>query len=540
MPLLRNASVIDGTGADAFIADVLIDGDRIAAIDDRIAPAPGTEVINLNGLTLCPGFIDMHSHSDLQILANPDHVARVTQGITTEVLGQDGLSYAPVTDASLTDLRSRLRGWNDDPEGFDWNWRSVGEYLARLERGIAINAAYLVPQGTVRMNVIGTENRRASGTELDAMRAAVRRGMHEGAVGMSTGLTYVPSNFADTDELVALCEVVAEFDGYLSPHHRNYGATALEGYRECAEIARRSGVRLHLTHAHLSFASNVGKLPEYFALLHDLERSGIEYSLDTYPYTAAMSTLVSQLPSWAQEGDAATQLARLQDPATRARIIDALNVTGSDGHHDLTLDWSTIHIAGTPGAPDLRWLTTVDMATGAARLGVDPAALCLDVLVATALGAPCVLFIGIDEHIDAIMQHPQHTVGTDGILVGDRPHPRSWGTFPRILETYVRSRGVLTLTEAIRHMTSSPARILRTSDRGIVAVGKRADLVVFSPETITDTSTYEHPRSAATGIEHVLINGEFALRSGTPTGLRPGRVLRGRQQPVPASTGAGH
>jgi len=524
--IFQNASVLDGTGGEAFTADVQIDGDSITAVRPGL-DAAGAEVHDLHGLTLAPGFIDMHSHSDIQILANPDHEAKLSQGVTLEVLGQDGLSYAPVSDDVLGELRQRIRGWNDDPADFDWNWRSVADYLDRLDGNSAVNTAYLVPHGTLRMLVMGDEARAATQTEVAQMAALLEQGLNEGAVGLSAGLTYVPGMFATTAELVELCRVVAAHGGYFCPHHRNYGAQALEAYAECIDIAKQSGVALHFAHAHLSFDVNRGKLPELRRLFDDAIADGVDLSFDSYPYLAAMTTLSSQLPSWARRGTIDEQIERLRDPATREEIIAALDVTGSDGHQGLTINWSNIHISSTPNAPEYEWVTAADLASVAAEAGRKPAELCLDVLIATGLGASCVMFVGIEEHVRDLMQHPRHMVGSDGILVGDRPHPRSWGTFPRILHTYVRDEGVLNLPEAIRHMTLSPAQRLRLNDRGKIAPGYKADIVVFDPDTVTARATYENPRQPAIGIEHVLINGTFALKNGMVTGARNGRVLRG-------------
>ena len=524
--LFSGGTIVDGLGGPGRRGDVLIAGDRIVRVTDGAEALAADRVVDISGLTIAPGFIDMHTHSDLQVLVNPDHTSKLSQGVTTEVLGQDGLSYAPVNDVTLSELRSQIKGWNDDPEGFDWNWRSVAEYLQRLDGNTAVNCAYLVPHGNLRMLVMGNEPRLATPAELARMQALLRTAMEEGGVGLSTGLTYVPAMYADTDELVALCEVVAEFGGFYCPHHRNYGADALGGYRECFEIAQRSGVALHLAHTHLSFEPNRGKLPQLIGMINRAIADGIDLSFDSYPYLAGMTTLLSQLPGWALAGTGEEQLARLRDPATRERIIEALDVLGSDGHQGLTVNWSIVHVVGTPGAPELAWVMDHNLAEAAAMVGKRPAEFALDILVATDRSAPCIFFIGFEEHVRALMQHPVHTVGSDGILVGERPHPRSWGTFPRMLETYVRNEQVLTLEECVRHMTSSAANRLRQFDRGRIVEGTLADLVVFDPETVTETATYLHPRQAATGIRHVVVNGRFAVEDGSVTGNRAGRVVR--------------
>lgn len=524
--LFQGGMVVDGRGIAPYRGDILVEDKRISRVMSGRATVVADEVVDISGLVIAPGFIDMHTHSDLQILCNPDHTARLSQGITTEVLGQDGLSYAPVNDETLLELRAQLKGWNDDPEGFDWDWRSVREYLTRLDGNTATNCAYLVPHGNLRMLVMGNENRRATEEELGAMKTLLHQAMREGGIGLSTGLTYVPAMYADTDELVALCEVVAQYGGYFCPHHRNYGADALGGYRECFDIALRSGVALHLAHCHLSFECNRGKLGALVSMIDGAIAEGLDVSFDSYPYLAGMTTLLSQLPSWALEGSGDEQMARIRDPDTRERIIAALDVEGSDGHQGLTVTWQTVHVAGTPGAPDLEWLMEDNLAACAEKVGKRPAELALDILIATDRAAPCVFFIGIEEHVRELMQHPVHTVGSDGILVGTRPHPRSWGTFPRMLETYVRNDNVLTLTECVRHMTSSAARRLRQDDRGVIAEGMVADLVVFDAGAVSEAATYDFPRQAATGIRHVLVNGVFALRDGVVTGQRAGRVIR--------------
>ena len=297
--VVRGALVVDGTGAPGRRTDVGIADGRIAALGDRLT---GRRVIDATGLVLAPGFIDMHAHSDVQILAEPEHTAKVSQGVTLEVLGQDGLSYAPVDDSTLATLREQLAGWNDDPARFDWSWRGVGEYLDRLDRGIACNAAYLLPQGTIRALTVGWDDRPATDAELAAMRELVATGMREGAAGMSSGLTYPPGGYAGTAELVALCEVVAAHGGYYSPHHRSYGAGALDAYAEMVAVSTRSGCPLHLAHATMNFPCNEGRAGELLALLDDAIAEGADITLDTYPYLPGATSLSALLPGWSADG----------------------------------------------------------------------------------------------------------------------------------------------------------------------------------------------------------------------------------------------
>jgi len=367
--VFADALVVDGTGAPGFRASVGVTDGRIAEITDR-APA-ANRVVDAAGLVLAPGFIDMHSHSDLRLLAEPDHLAKVSQGVTLEVLGQDGLSYAPVNDEVLDLLRGQLAGWNDDPPGFDWNWRTVGEYLDRLDQGIAVNAAYLVPQGTVRMRHVGWDARPATPAELDGMRADVADAMAQGAVGLSSGLTYPPGMYADTEELVELCRVVAGLGGYYSPHHRSYGAGALDAYAEMVDVSRRSGVPLHLAHATMNFPLNAGRAGEMLALLDDAIDSGCDITLDTYPYLPGATYLSALLPSWAAEGGPSATMARLSDVDTRERIRVAMEELGSDGCYGVPIDWHWIEISGVRH-PHNEHLVGHRIADSAARLGVAP------------------------------------------------------------------------------------------------------------------------------------------------------------------------
>jgi N-acyl-D-amino-acid deacylase len=521
--VFADALVVDGTGAPGFRASVGVADGWIAEIAEHVLGA--NRVVDAAGLVLAPGFIDMHSHSDLRLLAEPDHLAKVSQGVTLEVLGQDGLSYAPVDDEVLDLLRGQLAGWNDDPPGFDWNWRTVGEYLDRLDQGIAVNAAYLVPQGTVRMRHVGWDARPATPAELDGMRADVSDAMAQGAVGLSSGLTYPPGMYADTEELVELCRVVAGFGGYYSPHHRSYGASALAAYAEMVDVSRRSGVPLHLAHATMNFPVNAGRAGEMLALLDDAIDSGCDISLDTYPYLPGATYLSALLPSWAAAGGPSATMARLSDVDTRELIRVAMEELGSDGCYGVPVDWHWIEINAVRQQRN-EHLVGHRIADSAARLGVPPIELYLDTLRDENLGTSCLFHVGHEDNVRTIMRHRAHTGGSDGLLVGGRPHPRGWGTFPRYLGRYVRELGVLELAECVAHLTSRAARRLRLTDRGVVRTGAVADLVLFDPDTIADTATFDQPRQAATGIHTVLVNGVPVLDDGRPTGALPGHSIR--------------
>ncbi|GAA1972316.1 D-aminoacylase [Catenulispora subtropica] len=540
--VFRGATVVDGTGTERYRADVAVRDGVIAEIapTDTASDRPtAPRIVDADGLVLTPGFVDMHAHSDLRTLIDREHPSRVTQGVTCEVLGQDGLSYAPVDDTTLPALRRQIAGWNGDPEGFPWDWRTVGEYLDRLDRGMAVNACYLVPHGTVRMLAMGWDDREPGPDELRRMRELVAQGMREGAVGLSSGLSYPPGMYAGTDELVELCEVVAAHGGYHSPHQRSYGAGALDGYAEMIEISRRSGCPLHLAHATMNFGVNAGRAAELLALLDAAIAEGCDISLDTYPYLPGSTTLAALLPSWSAEGGPDATLARLDDPAARERIRRDVEEDGSDGNHGMVVDWRTIQICAVSdfsGVRDAGFGSVIGLSVAeiARERGVTGTEAFFDLLRADRLGTTILHHVGNEENVRAIMRHPAHTGGSDGLLVGARPHPRAWGTFARYLGHYGRDLKVLTLEESVEHLTGRPARRLRLERRGLIRVGYHADLVLFDPLTVRDAATFDEPRTPAVGIHEVLVNGVPVLSGGEPTGALPGRALRRTEKGVSA------
>lgn len=514
----EGVTVVDGTGVPRYVADVAIDGDRIATIERDASPA--------SGLALAPGFIDMHAHADLALIADPAQLAKVSQGVTTQVIGQDGIAYAPVDDAALALVRRQIAGWNGDLDDDAFSWRDVAGLLARLDTGpLGTNAAYLVPQGNLRLLAIGSEDRPATDDELDRMRGLLADSLAAGAAGMSSGLTYTPGMYASTAELEALCVVVAEHGAYWAPHTRGYGRGALEAYAEVIGIAVRTGCPVHLTHATMNFAANRGRASELLALIDDALAAGADITLDTYPYLPGSTTLAALLPGWAHAGGPDATLLMLDDPDARERIRESLEDTGSDGAHGETVDWSAIQISGVAD-PELESAVGRTVADWAELRGTDATTAALDLMRSDRLGTGILMHVGDEDNVRAIMRHPNHCAGSDGILVGGRPHPRAWGTFARYLGHYSRELGVLGLEECVRHLAGTPARRLGLDDRGVVREAAIADLVLFDPATVIDRATFAEPRLPADGIVDVLIAGEYAIQDGVRTSVAAGRVLR--------------
>jgi N-acyl-D-amino-acid deacylase len=444
--------------------------------------------------------------------------------VTTEVIGHDGLGLAPVTPHTAAVLREQLSGLNGRPD-VDWDWGTITTYLDRFDNRVAVNVAMLVPHGTVRLAVMGMENRAPSPDEMRHMQDLVDQGMREGAVGLSTGLTYAPAMYAADDEVVELCKILRPYGGFYCPHHRNYGLQALQAYRDSIEIGRQAGVPIHLTHCHLGFAANRGRAPELLAAIDRARASGVEVTLDTYPYQAGSTFLHAFLPGWMHEGGPQSTLARLKSPAVHDRLRHEMEVAGSDGFSGVPMGWEMIQISGITGDHDPALVGMV-LPEAAARAATTPYQFFVDLLVQTGLGVSCLAHIGNEENVQAIMRHPAHMVGSDGILIGERPHPRGWGAHARYLAHYVRDLGLLTWEEGIRRLTSAAARRIGCMDRGLLRPGFMADLVVFDPDTLHDTATYENPRSYAQGVPFVAVNGTLVVAEGEPTGATPGRALR--------------
>jgi len=522
--VIRHGRIVDGSGDEPQRGEIGIREGRIGFVGDN-CPGDAARSVDAGGMVVCPGFIDMHTHSDLMLLAEPQADAKVMQGVTTEVIGQDGLSYAPVTDQTLGQFRADFKGINGDPPGLAWDWRSVGEFLDRFDRRAAVNVAMLAPHGNLRAAVLGMQRRAASPGELEEMQRLLELAMGDGAFGLSTGLTYAPCSFADSRELTALCQVVARCGGFFAPHLRSYGTDMEAAVEEAMAVCAAAGTPLHLTHFQAPFSTGKGKAGYYLDRIRRAREEGLSVTLDAYPYLAGSTFMAGLLPGWAHEGGRERLLQRLADPVTRARIRHELEVVGADGMHKVPVDWGVVVVSDAGASPYGDWLG-LSLAQVAERTG-RPAFECFaDLVLRSDLSATCVTFIGHEENLQAFMGDPEFVASSDGILVGARPHPRAWGAFARYLARYVRELGVWTLPECIRRMTALPAARLGLEDRGLVRSGFWADLAIFDPDTIQDTATYENPRAHPLGIPYVVVNGVIVKDNGRPTGALPGRSLR--------------
>ncbi|MCH8864204.1 MAG: D-aminoacylase [Chloroflexi bacterium] len=521
--VIRGGDVIDGSGALRYRADVGVRDERIAAIGN-LDPTQAHRVIEAGDRVVCPGFIDAHTHSDVLLLANPEHEPKILQGVTTDLLGLDGLSYAPLSAANLQMMRRYLSGLNGDPD-IDWDWSSVGEYLARFDRRVAINVAYLVPHNALRLETVGFVDRAPTDEELTGMQQLLAQGMREGAVGFSTGLDYYPCRYAGTEELTRICQTVVEYDGVSVWHVRKLDLGLLESIREVIRIAEKTGVKTHFSHYAVPDSSQRGKSREMLAMVDKAREDGLDVTFDTYPYIAQSTALIVFLPRWVHDGGPDAILERLAQPGTREKICADLRA--------LSVDWSQRILTAVPSEKNGVYVGK-SLLEASGMAGKDVIEFFCDLLLEERLAVGFLTPLGIEEDVRRIMQHPGHIAGSDGILVGDKPNPRAWGTFARYLGVYGRELGILSLEEVIRHMTAASARRFGLDDRGLVREGLAADLVVFNPQTVIDNATFDEPKKYPTGIDYVVVNGAVAVAEGKSTGVLNGRSLLRKQSGKPA------
>jgi N-acyl-D-amino-acid deacylase len=527
--IIRNGHVIDGTGSPWYGADIAVKEGRIAAIG-RFGSASATRSIDAHGLIVAPGFIDMLGQSELTLLVDPRAPSKIFQGITSEITGE-GNSVAPLDDALLREHHSTYEHY-----GLKVGWHTLAEYFARLEKqGIGINFATYVGATSVREMVVGYSDRAPTAGELRKMAELVEQGMREGAMGLSSALEYPPAPYARTEELIALATVAAHYGGIYATHMRDEGNGEAAALEEAFRIGREAQIPIEIFHLKIAGKRNFGGMPLLRDRIEKARAQGVDVAADTYAYTAWSNSMAAFTPPWANDGGTDQLLRRLKDPPTRARMRQDM-MTPSDKWDN---EWLEIEgpqdiLICAVNNKELLPYRGKRLSEVAAEWHEDPVDTIFDFLIKDGAATSVAVFGMAESDVALALQQPWVSVGTDdsatspeGILGVDHPHPRAYGTFPRILAKYVREEGKLGLADAIRKFTALPAQREHLSDRGVIKTGMWADLVVFDPAAIHDVATYDDPNRFSAGISYVLVNGVLVIEQGKMTGALPGKVLRG-------------
>jgi dihydroorotase/N-acyl-D-amino-acid deacylase len=527
--VVTNGHIVDGTGSPWYSGDVGIREGRIAAIGN-LGQAPRKRTIDAKGEVVAPGFIDMLGQSELTILVDPRLPSKIFQGITTEITGEGG-SAAPLNDAIINADRAGYEHLHLKPD-----WKTLGQYFDRIEkRGMGINLASYVGATQVRRMVLGDDDKQPTLEQLEEMKSLVRDAMRDGAVGVSTSLEYAPAPYAKTEELIALASEASEFGGIYATHMRNESNSVLSAIDEALRIGREAHTPVEIWHIKVAGKKNWGRMPEVVAKINQARAQGIDVTADTYAYTAWFNSFSAFIPPWAHDGGDAKLIERLKDPATREHIRKDMLTPSEDWDNE----WQEI-----PGPeavmicvvqnPKLLSLQGKTLAEVAKLWGKDPMEALFELLIEDKAFTSVAVFGMSEPDVALVLQQPWVSVDNDssgtapeGILGQEHPHPRAYGTFPRILRKYVREEKKLTLEDAIRKFSALPAQRMRLTDRGVLKTGMWADVVIFDPATIHDVATFEHPNQLSQGMEYVLVNGVPVIEQGKMTGALPGRVLRG-------------
>ena len=530
--VIRGGDLVDGTGTPSRRADVGIRGDAIVAVGD-LNQSSAKQVIDAAGLVVAPGFIDMHSHSDFPLLVDGRGLSKITQGVTTELLGENE-SAAPAIGPVRPEVDRALGTYK-----LTLDWTTLGEYFDRLERQhTAVNVISLVGSGQVRAAVVGYDRRAPTPDELSRMEQLVDAAMRDGAVGLSSGLMYPPNSYATTEELIALAKVAARHGGIYVSHLRNEEGGLLDSLREAIRIGREAALPVEVLHlkrfgARLDGGPQAAGIRDAVALIESAQREGVRIAANVYPYAASSTTLNARLlPAWSLEGGRERLVARLRDPSTRAKIraeIQPILASPIGGRRA-----DTVMLARTTHEPH-RKHQGMRITQIAADMKTEPPDAVLEIIDKSEGLATAIYFGMREEDVAFAVAQPWVTIGSDGsglaptgLLAQSHPHPRSYGTFARVLGHYVREEHLLTLPDAIHKMSGLPAERLGLTDRGVVQVGKKADLVIFDPGIVIDRATFEDPHQLSTGVKWLVVNGTLVIDKGEPTGALPGRVLRHR------------
>ena len=527
--IIRNGSVVDGSGRGAFTADIAIQGDRIVRIGD-LQKATAGRVIDARGMVVSPGFIDMLGQSESYLLIDPRAMSKVMMGVTTEITGE-GESIAPTKERLIKESEDFNRRYN-----LNVDWRSLDEYFKRLEKqGSGVNLGTFVGATQVREYVVGFDNRPPTSAELDEMKTLVAQAMKEGALGLSTSLQYVPARFAKTDEIVELAKVAHQYGGIYATHQRSEANALDSSLQEVFEIARRAQIPVEIWHLKTAYKQNWGRMPEVLKKIEAARAEGLDVTADVYPYIAGSTSLSACLPPWALEGGVEKMLARLRDPATRERLKKEISSDATD--------WENIYLgsSGPTGVligsvvnRELEGLQGKRVAQIAKEQQKNPLDAVFDLILADHGQTGAIYFMMNEDDLRAAMRAPFVSFCTDsgarandGPLAGAKSHPRGWGSYPRILGKYVREDKLMSLEQAINKMTGMPAKRVGLADRGVLREGSYADIVIFDPKTVIDRATFEIPNQYPEGIKYVFVNGQVSVNDGKRTTALAGRALRG-------------
>lgn len=520
--LIRDCTLVDGTGTPSRPGDVGITGNRISALGDIDADAPAGRTIDASGRVVCPGFIDIHTHSDLTLVADGTGESKLRQGVTTEVVGNCSFSAFPIEPRRVDLHADHLAGVTASVT--PW-WTDFDGYAEALhDQGLAINVAPLAGHGTLRVAAMGLDQRPASVAEVRRMERDLATALGQGAFGMSTGLTLVPSSYGDFEEVAALARVLADHGALYATHSRSIAPDERASVAEAIDLGRCTGVKVEFSHLAINRPERWGHAAELLAMFDTARAEGIDIFFDVYPYDASSSSLTQYLPPWLLAGGTEAMRARLTIAAERRRALDDLAEGWFDGIPWL---WDRIVVSGSPDGYGIN--STLDEL--AATEGIDPYELTLQLCERYGNELSVVLFYRSEEDVERFVAHPLSVIGSDGNAIplerhAGCPHPRTFGTFPRVLGTYVRDKGVLELTDAVQKMTGEPARRLGLEDRGTLEVGAIADVAIFDPETVIDNAEFGRTAESPTGIDVVVVGGTVVLEHGIISTDRPGRVLR--------------
>lgn len=523
--LIKDALILDGSGTAPYKADLRIVGNEIAQIG-KVLPAGNSVVLDASNLFICPGFIDMHSHADLALLKEPVPDQKIRQGVTTELLGQDGLGVAPCSERSLADLQEIISGLQGRLGGMQWTWRSFAEYLDRLERSaLPNNTAVLATHAPLRLEVIGMQKRTAGDRELAEMGRLLEACLDAGGFGLSSGLEYPPQYNADQRELAELNKIVARYGGIYVVHQRNEGTHLKESFEEQLSVGRDSGVHLHISHLKAWGPDNWHLIDPVLDAAQAYQESGGAITWDRYPYLSGSTLLGIILPHWAWAEGAKNLIQDLSQERFRERLRAAYRLDPEQWEHDPgSIGWENLFISGIT-LPEHQWMVGRNISDLSKQSGKDEVDLVCDLLASERLAVTAIFFYGSEDVLNKVLTHPLACVGSDGVLLGN-PHPRLYGSFPLFIEKFALRNKILSLPEAVRKITSLPAEILGLKKRGQLKEGWYADIVAFDPDKLHAPVDYNKTDQYPQGIEHVFLNGEWVVNGGIFNGQLKGRLLR--------------